>query len=86
MNNRAEKLKMLNRAFNEGDISLVADASKKDSIVLDIRKDKGVQRQEVATFGNGLTLWNYSNDEAEAVRKKLKTQYEIVWVTEYEIV
>jgi hypothetical protein len=84
MNNRADKIKLLDKAFNEGDISGVEDATKKPSIVLDIRQDEGIQRQETATFGNGLTLWNYNEDEAETVRKKLLTQYQIVWVTEFD--
>jgi hypothetical protein len=83
---RKSKLVLLDKAFNEGDISGVADASKKYSICLDIKHDEGLKRQETATHGNQLTLWNYSNDEAETVRKKLLTQYEIVLVTEYETV
>jgi hypothetical protein len=83
---RKNKLALLDRAFNEGNLSGVADATKKYSICLDIRHDEGLKRQETATHGNQLTLWNYSEDEAEAVREKLKTQYEIVWVTEYETV
>ena len=82
-NNRKDKLALLNRAFNDGDFSGVADATKKYGIILDLRQDKGLTRQETATHGNQLTLWNYSDDEAEAVRQKLKSQYQIVLVTEY---
>ena len=84
MNNRADKIKLLDKVFNDGDLSGVGDATKKYSIVLYIRNDEGLQRLETATFGNGLTLWNYSEEEAAAIKEKLKTQYEIVWVTEYE--
>jgi hypothetical protein len=84
MNNRADKIKLLDKVFNDGDLTGVADATKKPSIVLDIRHDEGLKRQETATHGNQLTLWNYSNDEAETVRKKLLTQYQIVWVTEFD--
>ena len=83
MNNRQSKLALLNRAFNEGDISSLADINKKYGIVLDLRQDKGLTRQETATHGNQLTLWNYTDIEAEAVRQKLKSQYQIVLVTEY---
>ena len=84
MNNRKDKLALLDRAFNDGNLTGVADATKKYSILLDIRNDEGLQRQETATFGNVLTLWNYTDDEAEKIREKLKTQYEIVCITEYE--
>ena len=86
MKNRIDKIKLLEKVFNEGDISGVADANKKYSIVLDIRQNDGLQRQETATFGNSLTLWNYAENEAEKIREKLKTQYQIVWITEYETI
>ena len=81
MYNRKSKLALLNRAFNEGDISSLA--TKKYGIVLDLRQDKGIARQETATHGNQLTLWNYTDIEAEFVRQRLKSQYQIVLVTEY---
>jgi hypothetical protein len=81
---RKSKLALLDKAFNEGDISGVADATKKYSICLDIKHDEGLKRQETATHGNQLTLWNYSNDVAETVREKLLTQYQIVLVTEFD--
>lgn len=83
---RKYKLELLDKAFNHGDLSSLEDTTKKPSIVLDIRQDEGLKRQETATHGNQLTLWNYSEDEAETVREKLKTQYEIVWVTQYQTV
>ena len=83
--NRTDKIKFLEKIFNENDISSLADATKKYGIVLDLRQDKGLTRQETAKYGNQLTLWNYSDDEAEAVRKKLTSQYQIVLVTEYSI-
>ena len=82
-NNRKDKLDLLNRAFNDGDFSGFADATKKYGIILDLRQDKGLTRQETATHGNQLTLWNYSDDEVEAVTQKLKSKYQIVLVTEY---
>ena len=83
MYSRKSKLALLNRAFNEGDISSLADVTKKYGIVLDLRYDKGIARQETATHGNQLTLWNYTDIEAEFVRQKLKSKYQIVLVTEY---
>jgi hypothetical protein len=83
---RTDKIKILEKVFNENDLSSLAEKTKGYSMVLHLRHDERSQRQEVATFGNGLTLWNYNEDEAETVRKKLLTQYEIVWVTECETV
>ena len=80
---KTDKIKLLEKVFNENDISSLADATKKYGIVLDLRQDKGLTRQETAKYGNQLTLWNYSGDEAEAVREKLKSKYQIVLVTEY---
>ena len=81
--NRTDKIKFLEKVFNENDISSLADATKKYGIVLDLRNDKGLTRQETATHGNQLTLWNYTDIEAEFVRQKLKSKYQIVLVTEY---
>lgn len=81
--NRTDKIKFLEKVFNENDISSLADAAKKYGIVLDLRNDKGLTRQETATHGNQLTLWNYTDIEAEVVRQQLKSQYQIVLVTEY---
>ena len=85
-NNRKDKLALLNRAFNDGDISGVADATKKYGIVLDLRQDKGLTRQETATHGSQLTLWNYTDIQAETVREKLTSQYQIVLVTKYQTI
>ena len=80
---KTDKIKLLEKVFNENDISSLADSTKKYGIVLDLRSDKGLTRQETATHGNQLTLWNYTHIEAESVKQKLKSQYQIVLVTEY---
>ena len=38
--NRTDKIKFLEKVFNENDISSLADAAKKYGIVLDLRNDK----------------------------------------------
>ena len=83
---RIDKIKLLEKVFNQNDISSLADATKKYGIILDLRQDKGLTRQETATHGNQLTLWNYSDDEVEAVTQKLKSKYQIVLVTEYQTI
>ncbi len=81
---RKSKLALLNRAFNDGDISGVADATKGHGMVLYLRNDEGLKRIEVAILGNCQTLWNYRNDEAETVRLQLLKKNNFVIVVGFD--
>ena len=81
---RKDKLALLNRAFNDGDISGVAEATKGHGTVLYLRCDQGVKRSEVATLGNCQTLWNYPSDEAETVRLQLLKKHNFVIVVAFD--
>jgi hypothetical protein len=76
--NRTEKIKLLEKVFNENDISVLTDTNKDYGIILDSRSDKGLKRKEVATVGNMITLWNHSDIEIEEEREQLLKKYEIV--------
>ena len=84
MRNRIEKIKLLEKVFNEGDISGVADATKGHGTVLYLRNDEGLKRCEVATVGNCQTLWNYSDVEAETIRQELLTKHNFVLVVGFD--
>ena len=84
MRNRIEKIKLLEKVFNEGDISGVADATKGHGTVLYLRNDEGLKRCEVATLGNFQTLFNYSDVEAETIRQQLLTKHNFVLVVGFD--
>lgn len=84
--NRIDKIRILEKIFSEKDISILKDANKKYSIVLEIKQDNGLKRQATALYGNELTIWNYTDKEIEKVRVELKNKYEIVWVCEYDTI
>jgi hypothetical protein len=81
---RKNKLALLDKAFNQGDISGVAEKTKGHGTVLYLRHDAGLQRQEVATIGNQVTIWNYSDDEAETIRQQLLTKHNFVIVVGFD--
>ena len=83
-NNRKDKLALLNRAFNDGDFSGVADATKGHGTVLYLRNDEGLKRCEVATLGNFQTLFNYFDVEAETIRQQLLTKHNFVLVVGFD--
>lgn len=83
-NSRKDKLALLNRAFNDGDISGVADATKGHGTVLYLRHDEFQKRCEVATVGNSRTLFNYSGDESEKIRQQLLTKHNFVIVVGFD--
>lgn len=84
MNNRKSKLALLNRAFNDGDIAGVADATKGHGTVLYLRNDEGLKRCEVATLGNFQTLFNYSDVESETIKQHLLTKHNFVLVVGFD--
>ena len=84
MRNRIEKIKLLEKVFNEGDISGVADATKGHGTVLYLRNDEGLKRCEVATLGNFQTLFNYYDVEAETIRQQLLTKHNFVLVVGFD--
>ena len=84
MNNRQSKLALLNRAFNEGDISSLADATKGHGTILYLRNDEGLKRCEVATLGNCQTLFNYSDVEVETIKQQLLTKHNFVLVVGFD--
>ena len=69
--NRIDKILLLDKAFNQKDILSLKDATKKHSIVLIADTDKGLKRQETPTFGNQITLWNYTDVEIDNERERL---------------
>jgi hypothetical protein len=81
---RTDKIKILEKVFNENDLSSLAEKTKGHSMVLYLRHDEGLQRQEVATIGNQVTLWNYSDDEAETIRQQLLTKHNFVIVVGFD--
>ena len=84
MRNRIEKIKLLEKVFNEGDISGAADATKGHGTVLYLRNDEGLKRCEVATLGNFQTLFNYFDVEAETIRQQLLTKHNFVLVVGFD--
>ena len=84
MRNRIEKIKLLEKVFNEGDISGVADATKGHGTVLYLRNDEGLKRCEVATLGNFQTLFNYFDVESETIRQQLLTKHNFVLVVGFD--
>jgi hypothetical protein len=81
---RNDKIKLLEKVFNENNTSSLADATKGHGTVLYLRHDEGLQRQEVATIGNFQTLYNYSDDEAETIRQQLLTKHRFVIVVGFD--
>jgi hypothetical protein len=81
---RTDKIKILEKVFNENDLSSLAEKTKGHGMVLYLRHDEGLQRQEVATIGNQVTLWNYSDDEAETTRQQLLTKHNFVIVVGFD--
>lgn len=84
VNSRKDKIALLNRAFNDGDISGVADATKGHGTVLFLKNDEGEKRQESPAIGNSLTLFNYSDSEAETIRQQLLTKHNFVIVVGFD--
>jgi hypothetical protein len=81
---RADKIKILEKVFLENDLSSLAEKTKGHGMVLYLRNDAGLQRQEVATIGNQVTLWNYLDDEAEKIRQQLLTKQNFVIVVGFD--
>ena len=78
MTNRTEKIKLLDTIFNQRDFSSIARLSKQGSMCVMMHQDRNGKRQERAKVGNEIRLWNFSDNEAQAFKTKLETQYQLV--------
>ena len=76
--NRIEKIQLLDTVFNQRDLSSIAKLSKQGSMCVMIHQDRNGKRQERAKVGNEIRLWNFSDNEAQAFKTKLETQYQVV--------
>jgi hypothetical protein len=76
--NRKDKLELLDKVFNHGDLTGLESLNLGSIIFLNIVKDKGEKR--TAIDGNDLTVYNHSFDEIETLRARLLHKYNIVWV------
>ena len=78
MTNRTEKLRLLDTVFNEKNLSSIAKLSKQGSMCVMMHQDRNGKRQERAKAGNEIRLWNFSDNEAQAFKTTLETQYQLV--------
>ena len=75
---RQSKIQLLERVFNQRDISSIARLSKQGSMCVMMHQDCNGKRQDRAKVGNEIRLWNFSDSEAQAFKTKLETQYQVV--------
>jgi len=80
---RTDKIKLLERAFNENDISAITAKPKKPFTVIWFGKDEdeGVKKIDNwggALQGKNLIYWNYTDIERKALVDELSIEYQKV--------
>lgn len=79
-NSRKDKLDLLDRAFNNGDLSGLKDAPKGISGMLFILDDEGEKRHKLNYLGLICQVCNWSDKEIESLKAELNEKYDILFM------
>jgi hypothetical protein len=79
-NSRKDKLDLLDKVFNQGDLSGLGDKPKGISGMLLIMNDEGEKRHELNYLGLICEVWNWSDKEVETLKAELNEKYDWLFI------